>query len=334
MKRILSWILAVALLCGVLPLGAVSAEETKIAYPVEGGNIYFDPATGTITDIDATVTEAVIPEQIEGVTVTTVKTGAFSDFGNYGMALKRVVLPETVTEIGSEAFYLCKTLEEVNIPSGVEILPLSCFYYCESLTKVHLSEGLKVIEDWAFNHCTSLTEIDLPEGLETLEGGVFENCAALTELSLPESVNSVGGAILYGTPILEDESNWTGDCLYLDNWLVSMKEEWEATELQVQEGTIGIAGGVGANTPLQNVQLPEGLRYICNGAFMDCTGIQEIVFPESLEKIENVAFAFGNYSIKAFFKAIGFGSTILAEVIGLSVLFNLKNIGKSHILKL
>ena len=260
MTRMLSLVLVVALLCGVLPLGAVSAAETEVAYPVEGGNIYFDPATGTVTDVDATVTEAVIPEQIEGVTVTAIGVGAFSDFGNEGMALKRVVLPETVTEIGAEAFYLCKTLEEINIPSGVEVLPLSCFYYCESLTNVHLSEGLKTIEDWAFKQCTSLAEIDLPEGLETLEGGVFENCTALTELSLPESVNSVHGGVLYGTPILDDESNWTGDCLYLDNWLVSMKEETEATELQVQEGTIGIAGSVGAYTALEKVELPEGLK--------------------------------------------------------------------------
>ena len=39
----------------------VVLSDTIVAYPVTGGNIYFDTATGTITDCDASVTEAVIP---------------------------------------------------------------------------------------------------------------------------------------------------------------------------------------------------------------------------------------------------------------------------------
>ena len=42
-------------------------EDTTISYAVEGGNIYFDPETGTITDCDTSVTRADIPGEIQGV---------------------------------------------------------------------------------------------------------------------------------------------------------------------------------------------------------------------------------------------------------------------------
>ncbi len=47
----------------------LKANATDIPYAVEGGNIYFDTATGTVTDADKTVTFVNIPEKINGVDV-------------------------------------------------------------------------------------------------------------------------------------------------------------------------------------------------------------------------------------------------------------------------
>ena len=52
-RRVLSILLLAAMMIGLLPQGILSVSaysETDIAYPVEGGNLYFDKASGTITD--------------------------------------------------------------------------------------------------------------------------------------------------------------------------------------------------------------------------------------------------------------------------------------------
>ena len=41
-------------------------------YPVKGGYLYFDESTGTIVGCDNSVTEAVIPDKINGVKVTSI----------------------------------------------------------------------------------------------------------------------------------------------------------------------------------------------------------------------------------------------------------------------
>ena len=53
-----------------------NSENGKIAYPVVGGYIFFDPATGMITYSGTYITEMYIPAEIEGIKVTGVYWGA------------------------------------------------------------------------------------------------------------------------------------------------------------------------------------------------------------------------------------------------------------------
>lgn len=148
-KRWISVCLMLVLLLSSLPASVSSARmvaAADAAYPVEGGNIYFEKTTGTVTGCDDSVTAAVIPEQIEGVTVTALAAGAFGSYAGDNLTLKRVVLPETVTDLGTETFRYCTALEEVNIPAGVTVIGYECFHRCLSLTKIVLPEGIKRID--------------------------------------------------------------------------------------------------------------------------------------------------------------------------------------------
>lgn len=110
------WLLSILLaFCMVLVLLPRTAQAADIAYPVTGGNIYFDVTTGTITGCDYAVTEANIPSEIYGVPVVTIGNEAFRGCGN----LTSVTIPGSVTSIGTSAFYQCYGLTGVNIPSGV-----------------------------------------------------------------------------------------------------------------------------------------------------------------------------------------------------------------------
>ncbi|MFA5007245.1 MAG: leucine-rich repeat protein [Candidatus Izemoplasmatales bacterium] len=67
--------------------------------------------------------ELVIPESLEGMTVTTVFARAFAD----RITLTSVVLPGTIDTIASEAFYGCESLTSVVIPSEVQTIGSMAF---------------------------------------------------------------------------------------------------------------------------------------------------------------------------------------------------------------
>ena len=74
--------------------------STEVAYEVTGGNIYFDTRYKTVTKCDNTVTEIVIPEEIEGVTVTEIQGYAFSDCTD----LSYVYIPASIKTMQSGVF--------------------------------------------------------------------------------------------------------------------------------------------------------------------------------------------------------------------------------------
>ena len=79
-KRILSLLLVLLMVVSLVPVAALADKsDTDIAYPVIGGNIYFDKTTGTVTSCDPEVTEANIPSEIDGVAVTSIDGSAFYD---------------------------------------------------------------------------------------------------------------------------------------------------------------------------------------------------------------------------------------------------------------
>ena len=184
--------LIAASLCAI----AYAKNETDIAYPVTGGNIYFDKATGTVTDCDETVTQAVIPAEIEGVSVhfigyddlfeNSLGNQAFNNCVN----LISVEIPESVTEIRDKAFACC-ALTSVIIPDSVTYLGHSAFWYCSNLTDVELSRSLTSIPREAFRYCYSLTSVKIPESVVSIGERAFSG-SGLTRASISANISFIG----------------------------------------------------------------------------------------------------------------------------------------------
>ena len=79
-KQLLSSLLVFAMVWNIAPTVAFAAnDDNLVTYPVEGGNIYFDTSTGTVTKSDKSVTTANIPTQIANTNVQHIGIWSFQE---------------------------------------------------------------------------------------------------------------------------------------------------------------------------------------------------------------------------------------------------------------
>ena len=72
---------------------------------------------------------------------------------------KTTTIPNSVVEIGENAFYNCQSLETITIPNSVTKIDRSAFNACAALSSITLSENLTAIGEWAFDDCNNLLEV-------------------------------------------------------------------------------------------------------------------------------------------------------------------------------
>ena len=76
-------------------------------------------------------------------------------------SLTSVTIPNSVTSIGSSAFYSCIGLTSVTIPNSVTSIGSSAFSYCSGLTSVNIGNNVTSIDKYAFKGGTSMTKFKI-----------------------------------------------------------------------------------------------------------------------------------------------------------------------------
>lgn len=105
---------------------------------------------------------------------------AFHDNSKVGV----VLLPDTVTCIGCEAFYHCDNLTEIHMPDSLERIQNDAFQMCTKLATIHIPDSVTDIDDAAFWGCDNLRSISIPDSVRSIGEDVFGYCANLGEVRI------------------------------------------------------------------------------------------------------------------------------------------------------
>ena len=198
-------------------------------------------------------------------------------------SLKSLVLEDGITGIGSYAFYGCSKLKELTMPASAKIYNSQyTFYNCMNIEKVTLTKGTGTMQNYSLSTSESdtyfgytpwyisrnmLKELVLEEGINNIGIFAFFGCSYLRSITIPDSVTGIGEKAFENTALYNDHYNWENGVLYIDNHLIKAKTD--------------VSG---------SYQIKSNTKNVADYAFSGCSGLTEIIIPNSVISIGDFAF--------------------------------------------
>ena len=242
----------------------------------------------------------VIPAQIDGKSVTRIGNNAFEK-----SSAKEIVIPDSVTEIGSQAFSGCGKLTGVSIPNSVTMIRDRAFFDCNSLASITIPDSVTDIELQAFCNCTSLKSVTIPASVTDIGDeafGYYFNDIDESEIKKVDGfkINYVKNT--YGHYYATKNGFSDEDCLFTnelnDGTLEISKYVGNSATYEIPceiDGKKVIRIGNSAFidcTELTSVTIPDGVTDIRWRAFYNCVSLKSVTIPKSVTYIDNYAFGY------------------------------------------
>ena len=99
-----------------------------------------------------------------------------------GNLIVSLILPNTMTGIGNNAFTHFVHLTSVTIPNSVTSIGSFVFNNCSGLTSVTIPDSVNSIRYNAFSGCTGLTSVTIPNNVTLIDSSAFSGCTGLTRV--------------------------------------------------------------------------------------------------------------------------------------------------------
>lgn len=305
--RVISLFLAALLL-----LGSAAADPA-------GGLFAFDvleDGSAVITGYRGPETDLVLPETIEGHTVSTLGRN-FSTNTAAVKNLKSLTIPDTMTAVEPGALqfagYLSEfriaadhpmlsfengvlynkkeqslvlylqsnTAERFDIPNGICRIADRAFYRSR-LVSINFPGSVEQIGKESFNQCIFLADCGLNEGLLTIGTEAFSNCDRLRSITIPASVTDIA------------------ESAFMDSHLKEFLVASGSTSFNVSDGALinvreGLLVAYPHSSEAESCTVPEGVKRIGTFAFYRSHNLKQVIFPDGLQEIGRGAFSSCNH---------------------------------------
>lgn len=229
--------------------------------------------------------------------------------------LEKVVLPDTVKEIGREAFSHCNKLKEIHITKNIEKIADSAFWFCENLDTITVDNNNKNFVGKAnclYNYdmtklilvARSITRLTIPEGVISIEDYALGDCKRLLELNIPNSLTN------FGVFDFEECEKLLAINIADNNPVFSsmsgvLLNKAKTTLLKAPQGLVSYEipetitvidnSAFGSCDDLMNITIPDSVTSIKSDAFIGCTNLTSVVIPSSVTDIGDYAFGYYEY---------------------------------------
>ncbi|MBR4039113.1 MAG: leucine-rich repeat domain-containing protein [Clostridia bacterium] len=261
---------------------------------------FADNGDGTLTVVrcvDSQADDLDIQFEAGACPVTAIAPKAFEGC----TALRRVVLPQSLRQIGEKAFTGCAHLAQMIIPGEVTRVGTLAFANCAGLARVRIEPGVQALGPSCFSRCTSLARVDVPSSLASFGSGAFFGCGRQLCLYGAEGAPAQQYAKLNG--IAFDSQSW--------------KEDEQLVLEEQEDGTLIVTGPrqsapdrieipaeicgrrITAIAPkaffacgtLYQLYIGANVRSIGESAFFGCRSLTAVSFERGLEYVGDSAFA-------------------------------------------
>lgn len=323
-----SCVISAAVLCD----GKYMSDVVSATYIIANGDVAdcFVVENGVLTSYNGILSEVVVPESINGEEITAIGDSAFEN----NETITSVILPQSVTEIGENAFANCKNLEQITA-NGVKALGTCAFYGCKSLESIFFESALSVSE-CCFDSCSTLKTVTLPNATELLLSA-FMGCESLETIDAPK-VTFVDDIVFYGCTNLSDASLDYENMTNLGIGAFYLCPAFKTPIVCEKLTTLGDFCFYGCKQ-LECVVLPDSMQTIASSCFEGCeslyylgakgvtslmdsamSGCGEVYVSMDIDALEISDLAFYNTTLKEF--AIDITQTLNADIDTLEVVQN------------
>lgn len=200
-----------------------------------------DDGTVALSSYSGKEEQVVIPNEVEGKMVTVIQEDTFA---NHEEIIKAVI-PDSIVEIGNNAFANCYNIEEINFGKGLK--KVGSYAFSASLKELYLPDGIEEIGRAAFSGLADLTDLKIPSSLDEVDRGVFLGCG-IESLVIPSNIKKIDVQAFYYCPNLKS---------------VDLEDGVETIEEKAFENC----------EVLESVTIPSSVNAIDEYAFYDCPNV-------------------------------------------------------------
>lgn len=216
----------------------------------------------------------------------------------YGGTIRRIVVEDGVTTIGSDAFKDFSGVTSLVLGKDVKIIGTRAFEGLTNLKSVTLGDQVKYIGAYAFHGCTKLSALTFGAGLETIEPSAFEGLTSLESVALGDQVKIIGSSAFYRCTNLASLTLGAG-LTTIGKYAFIGCDSLKTITVADGNTTFDSRGNCNAIIETETNKLlfgcrgtviPETVTAIGEYAFKDCTALTSVTIPASVRLIDWDAF--------------------------------------------